>query len=129
MACATRALVEKLYVARSRGDLDAIANCFTADAVWRYPGKNPLAGEYWGRKNVTNFFRKLQELTDDNFATKACRVLVDGDVAVVHEGPTGARNGRTLGWDTLILLRIRGGRIAEGKVFQHVQYELDEFWS
>lgn len=129
MGCAARALVEKLYVARSRGDLAAIADCFTLDAVWRYPGKNPLAGEYRGRMDVTSFFRKLRELTDDNFETKACHVLSEGDIAVVHEGPTGARNGRTLGWDTLLLLRIRDNRIAEGKVFQHIQYELDEFWS
>jgi ketosteroid isomerase-like protein len=124
-----KVLIGDLYAARARGDLGAIADCFTVDATWRYPGKNPLAGEYRGRKGVTSFFRKLRELTNDSFETKACHVLIDGDVAVVHEGPTGVRNGRALGWDTLLLLRIRDDRIAEGKVFQHLQHELDEFWS
>jgi hypothetical protein len=36
-------------------------------------------------------------------------------------------NGKSLEWETLLMFRLRDGKIAEVKVFRHTQYELDEW--
>ncbi|CAN5253465.1 hypothetical protein BH20ACT9_BH20ACT9_18790 [soil metagenome] len=126
---ANAALVHDFYEARASGDADRIGACLTDDVVWRYPGRNPLAGEYRGRDQVTAFFARVRELTGDDFSTEARHVLTDDDVAMILELPRGKRGGRTLHWKTVLLARIRGGRIAEVTVFQHTQYELDEWWT
>lgn len=123
------ALMRKFYEARARRDLDAVAECLADDAVWRYPGRNPFAREYRGKEDIAqNFFGRLPQVAPD-FRTEAHRIMVNGDVAAVYELPHGTRNGQTLDWDALLLFHIRDGKIAEGKVFQHIQYELDEWWN
>lgn len=36
---------------------------------------------------------------------------------------------KSLEWDTVLVFKLRDGRISECKVFQHIQYELDEWWN
>ena len=55
--------------------------------------------------------------------------MVDETVALVHELPRGTIKGKSLEWETLLMFRLRDGKIAEVKVFQHTQYELDEWWN
>ncbi len=65
----------------------------------------------------------------DDFSSEVGRILVDETVALVHELPRGTINGKSLEWETLLMFRLRDGKIAEVKVFQHTQYELDEWWN
>jgi uncharacterized protein len=123
------ALVHDFYEARASGDPDRIGVCLTEDSVWRYPGRNPLAGEYRGREQVTAFFTRVRELTGDDFSTEARHVLAGDDVAMVLELPRGRRGGRALRWQTVLLFRFRDGLIADTTVFQHTQHELDEWWT
>ena len=37
--------------------------------------------------------------------------------------------GKSLEWETVVMFRLRDGKIAEATAYQHVQYELDEWWN
>ncbi|MBA3390429.1 MAG: nuclear transport factor 2 family protein [Actinomycetota bacterium] len=120
------ALMRRFYEARANKDLERIMECLTEDVVWRYPGRNVLSREYRGKEDVASFFRSLRELTGDDFSSKVERILVDENVALVYEHPSGTMKGRSLEWETVLVFNLRDGGIAEGKAFQHTQYELDE---
>ncbi len=123
------ALMRRFCEARANGDPEAIMECLTEDIVWRYPGRNPLSREYRGKEDVAGFFRGLQELTAGNFSSETERIMVDGDAAFVHELPRGTMKGKSLKWRTVLMFRLRGGKIAEVEVFQNMQHELDEWWN
>jgi ketosteroid isomerase-like protein len=123
------ALMCRFSEARANKDPEAIMECLTVDVVWRYPGRNVHAREYRGREEVAGFFRGLRDATGDDFSSEVGRILVDETVAFVHELPHGTINGKSLEWETLLMYRLRDGKIAEVKVFQHTQYELDEWWN
>lgn len=123
------ALMRRFYEARANKDLEGIMECLTEDVVWRYPGRNVLSREYRGKEDVASFFQSLRELTGDDFSSKVERILVDENVALVYECPSGTMKGRSLEWETVLVFKLRDGGIAEGKPFQHTQYELDEWWN
>ena len=120
------ALMRRFYEARANKDLERIMECLTEDVVCRYPGRNVLSREYRGKEDVASFFRSLRELTGDDFSSKVERILVDETMALVYERPSGTMKGRSLEWETVLVFKLRDGGIAEGKAFQHTQYELDE---
>ena len=123
------ALMRRFCEARANKDAEAIIGCLTEDVVWRYPGRNPLAREYRGKEEVAGFFRSLRELTGGTFSSETERIMVDGSAAFVHELPRGTREGKSLEWRTVLMARLRDGKIAEVDVFQNVQHELDEWWN
>jgi hypothetical protein len=123
------ALMRRFSEARANKDPEAIMECLTEDVVWRYPGRNVHSRKYRGKEEVAGFFQGLRDATEDNFSSEVGRILVDATVALVHEFPRGTINGKSLEWETLLMFRLREGKIAEVKVFQHTQYELDEWWN
>ena len=123
------ALVRRFCEARANGDQEAIMGCLTEDVVWRYPGRNPLAREYRGKEDVASFFRALREVTGGNFSSETERIMVDETAAFVHELPRGTMKGKSLEWETMLMFRLRDGKIAEATVFQNIQHELDEWWN
>ncbi len=123
------ALMRRFCEARADGDLEAIMGYLTEDVVWRYPGRNPLSREYRGKEEVAGFFRGLRELTGGDFSSETERLMVDETAAFVHELPRGTRKGKSLQWESLLMFRLRDGRIAEVEVFQNIQHELDEWWN
>ena len=123
------ALMRRFCEARANKDQEAIMECLTEDVVWRYPGRNPLSREYRGKEDVAGFFRGLREVTGDDFSSETERIMVDETAAFVHELPRGTINGKNLEWRTVLMFRLRDGKIAEATVFQNIQYELDEWWN
>ena len=78
---------------------------------------------------MAGFFRGLRELTGGDFSSETERIMVDGSAAFVHELPRGTRKGKSLQWRTVLMFRLRDGKIAEVEVFQNAQHELDEWWN
>ncbi len=61
-----KAVVEE-FLRRQRemyagGDLGPVDELLAEDVVWHVPGSSPIAGEYRGRKAVTEYFRLRREL-------------------------------------------------------------------
>ena len=122
------ALVSRFCEARANKDPEAMMECLTEDVVWRYPGRNALSREYLGKEDVAGFFQSLRERTGGDFSSETERIMVDETAAFVHELPRGTRKGKTLEWRTVLMFRLRDGKISEVDVFQNIQHELDEWW-
>jgi ketosteroid isomerase-like protein len=115
---------------RDAGNLKAVINeIFADDVVWRYPGDNPLAGDYRGKEGVTAFFRQLREVTNGKFQLELVNLLANDDCVMALEAPQAERKGRAFAWNSVLVYFFRGGKIREVYVFQHQQHQLDEFWS
>ena len=123
------ALMRRFSEPRANKDPEAMMECLTEDIVWRYPGRNVFSREYRGKEDVAGFFRGLRDATGDSFSSEVGRILVDETAALVHELPRGTTGGKSLEWETLLMSRLRDGKIAEVKAFQRTQYELDEWWN
>ena len=123
------ALMRRFYAARANKDPEGIMGCLAEDVVWRYPGHNVLSRQYRGREDVAGFFRSLREVTGGDFSSEVGRILVDETTALVHELPRGTIKGKRLEWETVLVFELRDGKIAGCKVFQNIQYELDEWWN
>ncbi|MBO9123761.1 MULTISPECIES: nuclear transport factor 2 family protein [unclassified Rhizobium] len=121
-------LIAKLYKARTESDWDGIASCFSDDAIWQYPGHNPLARDYHGPDDIVTFFQGVKRLTDQSFGVNPAYIMANDDVAMVYELPTGRRRGVTMSWDSMHLYEIKDGKITYAKIFQRVQYSLDAYW-
>jgi ketosteroid isomerase-like protein len=79
-------LLEQLYGARVRGDLDAVCATFSSDAVLRISGasdNNPIAVTATGAKEI----RRLLSMMIKSFKLSeyaSLAVLIDGNRASVH---------------------------------------------
>jgi ketosteroid isomerase-like protein len=121
-------LIARLYKARSENDWDGIAACFAEEALWQYPGHNPMARDYHGPADIVSFFKSVQRLTEKSFGVNPRYILANDEVAVAYELPSGHRRGVTMSWDSLHLYHIKDGKITHAKIFQRVQYQLDAYW-
>ena len=78
-------LIERLYEARAASDWDGIAACFSENAIWQYPGHNPMARDYRGPADIVTFFQSVKTLTDQSFGVNPRYILANDDVAMAYE--------------------------------------------
>jgi ketosteroid isomerase-like protein len=121
-------LIERLYEARAASDWDGIAACFSENAIWQYPGHNPMARDYRGPADIVTFFQSVKALTDQSFGVNPRYILANDEVAMAYELPVGHRRGVTMSWDSLHLYHCENGKIVHAKIFQRIQYQLDAYW-
>ena len=122
------ALVARLYAARAANDWDGIASCFAEDALWQYPGHNPLARDYHGPADIVTFFQSVKALTDESFGVNPRYIMANDEVAMAYELPSGSRRGVTMFWDSMHLYHIENNKIVHARIFQRIQYQLDAYW-
>jgi len=111
------------------GDPGAIAALYADDALLRYPGRNPVAGEHRGRDEILAFFRRVIALTEGTLRVRYTAEFDSGEHAaavVEHRARRGALEHL---WTSVDLVTARGGLIAEHLVFQGDQPALDRFLS
>lgn len=120
-------LVEKMYECFNRGDLQTIKDeVFSADLVWRLPGRHPLGGVKRGPDEVVAFFGALVQS-----GIKVDLIDIDAwgenTVVEVHRGHGTAGNA-ALDALNCTHYRIRDGRIADVQVYMSDQYGADNFF-
>jgi ketosteroid isomerase-like protein len=79
------------------------------DAVWRVAGGAPVAGEYRGRDAIFELFRETRRRTNGTYLSELRWAVADGDHAVAVYRATGARLGRELDMDQVLLITLREG--------------------
>jgi hypothetical protein len=109
-----RELVEGLYEAFFRGDLDGVLARCDENVVWRTPGATlPTAGVRYGRDEVREFFELLGTLFDFR-DLKVETLLADGDRVVVLGSETVIMKGTgapiPISWAHVFTIRY--GKIA-----------------
>ena len=108
------------------GDMESLRGMYTDDFVLHYPGRSPLAGDH---RNFPEFLGKVGSLIgkDGKVTRELHDALGNDDHAVQLLRVTARASGREHSWNGVIVLHIRGGKIAEAWVHVADQYALDEF--
>ncbi|MFC8372646.1 MULTISPECIES: nuclear transport factor 2 family protein [unclassified Streptomyces] len=107
-------LVRKGYEAFIGGDMEALRGMLAADATHHVPGTGVLAGDFKGRDEILDMYRRLGTETDGTFTVELRQILVDGrGHAVSLHHLTADRKGRHLDVDGCIVFRIVGDRMTD----------------
>ena len=109
-------------------DLEALHELFADDVRWEVPGRSVLAGTYVGVEDVLAMLGRTLELSGGTYRTDLRFVLADDENAVASYRATGARGGKQLDLDQLLVCRFAGERIAEVRALPVDQAVFDAFW-
>lgn len=123
------AVFHRTMAAFAAGDMEALAKAFHSEVVWHIGGNNPLAGEYRGREATFAVFGREFQLTGGTYRPQLHDVLVSDDHTVALLHVTATREGKQLDMDYALVLRIRDGKITQGRVLTADPQAYDEFWS
>jgi 2'-5' RNA ligase len=116
-------------VAYAGGELERLRGLLAEDVVWHVPGRSKIAGEHRGIDAVLAYFDTRRRLTDETFRVSVRDVVATRDRVLQLAGGSAIRDGRTLTWETVGVLRVADGRIAECWLVPFDLYAFDEIWS
>jgi len=127
---ANAVLVRRAYEAVAARDLQTMHSLFAEDAVWHFPGRSPIAGDYRGVDAIVrDFLARVVELSGGTLTAVATDILANDRHVVVLQHSTGQRKRRGLDVTVCQVFRIQDGKIVEVTPHYSDLYALDEFWS
>jgi ketosteroid isomerase-like protein len=131
MDASSKADVMKRYVeAFERKDWEAATAFWAEDIVIHAQGRNPLAGDFFGKQAFLDHFGRIfAELGGTVELVEVYEVLVGGKHAVALVKERAVRGERSLEFDRANVYRLHGGKIVELWSYDDDPYALDEFWS
>jgi len=101
---------------------------YTPDAVFRYPGDNPLAGEYRGHVGLRRWRRTRGEVAAQAHLSAELHDALGGDEHGVQlYNVTAEKDGRRVAWRGAVVCHARDGKISEAWVVIDPQGAVDEF--
>jgi uncharacterized protein len=112
-------LVQSLFEAFGRGDINLILQHVAPDCRWVIPGQGiPAAGAYQGREGVAQFFQKLSE-TEKVLRFEPHEYFTNGDdvVALGFEENQVISTGKRATSNWAMVFRIRDGQVASYEAF------------
>jgi ketosteroid isomerase-like protein len=101
--------IRRVFSAFVGGDPRALFEVIAEDAVWRVSGDVPVAQTYRGRGQIFELFRATRRLTGGTYRSELRWSLADDEHAVAVYRASGAREGRTLDIDQVLLITLRDG--------------------
>jgi ketosteroid isomerase-like protein len=112
-------LVQSLYEAFRRGDIDFILRHVAQDCRWVIPGEGiPSSGTYTGPAGVAEFFRNQMETEKVlQFEPREFFANSDSVVALGFEECRSVRTGRIAATNWTMLFRLRGGMVTYFEAF------------
>ncbi|HET7270032.1 MAG TPA: nuclear transport factor 2 family protein [Rubrobacter sp.] len=128
---ATNAEVLEQYVeAFERKDWEAATAFWADDVVLHVQGRNPLAGNFVGKRAFLEHYGRLfAELDGTMELIEVREVLLGAKHAVALVKERAVRGERTLDFDRVNVYHLRDGKIVEIWSYDSDPYALDEFWS
>jgi ketosteroid isomerase-like protein len=123
------ALMRRLFDAFGRRDGAAVAAMFDREISWRVGGRTSMSGEYRGWREVVAFLRRTTEETDGTYRSEFRWALGDEGRAVALYRARGARNGRTLDIDQVLLCEVRDGRLCDVTAVPLESDAFEQFWA
>lgn len=128
-AAENEALVRQIFDAFARKEGFALRGLFAEDAVWTVPGSGVMAGMYVGRDAIFRFLARLPKETEGTYGSELVDVLASGGRAAALYRARGARNGRTLELDQVLLFGIEGGLVHEVLALPSDPDAFEAFWA
>jgi ketosteroid isomerase-like protein len=123
------AIVERIFDAFARKEGLALRGLFAEDAVWWVPGRGVMAGTYEGREAIFRFLARLPKETDGTYASELIDVLTSDERAAALYRARGARHGRTLELDQVLLFTIEDGLVRRVLALPSDPDAFDAFWA
>ena len=128
-AAANAALVRRIFDAFARKEGLALRGSFAEDAVWSVPGRGAMAGRYEGREAIFRFLARLPKETDGTYGSELIDVLASDDRAAALYRARGARRGRTLELEQVLLFRIEDGLVRHVLALPSDPDAFEAFWA
>jgi hypothetical protein len=88
-----------------------------------------MAGRYEGREAIFRFLAKLPKETDGTYGSELLDVLASDDRAAALYRARGARRGRTLELDQVLLFRIEDGLVRQVLALPSDPDAFEAFWA
>ena len=123
------AVVRQIFDAFARKEGFALRGLFAEDAVWTVPGQSLMSGVFRGRDEIFRFLARLPKETNGTYGSELRDVLVSDDRAAALYRARGARDGRTLELDQVLLFRIEGGLVREVLALPSDPEAFEAFWA
>jgi ketosteroid isomerase-like protein len=121
--------IRRVFAAFAGGDPRALFEVIAEDAVWTVNGTVSVAQVYEGRERIFELFRETRRLTDGTYLSTLRYVLADGEHAVAVYRAQGAREGRTLDIDQVLLIDHADGVWQRIVAIPTDPPAFEEFWS
>ena len=113
-----------------QGDLSALLDLFTDDAVWYVPGSMALSGAHRGRDAIVAFLRGTAALTGGTYRVQLLWAVADDEHLVAVYRACGERpHGRTLDIEQALLVELEDGLWKHVRAQPLDQPAFDAFWS
>lgn len=128
-AAENAAIVERVFDAFARKEGLALRGLFAEDAIWSVPGRGVMAGTYEGREAIFRFLARLPKETDGTYASELVDVLASEDRAAALYRARGARHGRTLELDQVLLFDVDDGLVQRVLALPSDPDAFEAFWA
>jgi ketosteroid isomerase-like protein len=115
--------------ALSKRDMEGFLSHHADDVVIHFPGRGPMAGDYRGKDGVGQMFQKQMQILDSPPEIENHDILANDDHAVILNKVRGSRGGKTLDQQQVVVMHIKGGKIAEVWLQFSDQQGMDEMAS
>ena len=119
--------VIRSYVgAFARGELETARHYLAEDIVYHVGGRHPLAGDYRGRDDVVDFFRRRAERTGGTFRVESHDLPANDTHGVALSKVTVEREGKRFEWQVVTVYHVGDGKVTECWIHDSDQYIADE---
>jgi ketosteroid isomerase-like protein len=99
------------------------------DTVWHIPGREPLAGDHYGRDAVFEMFGQLVQGSEGTFTQELHDVVASDDHVVALTHATASRGVHSYDSQDAWVFHLRQDQIAEAWWRPEDLYAADEFWT
>jgi ketosteroid isomerase-like protein len=114
------AAVHRLFGAYRARNLDAVAELFHADAVWKLAPTGMLGASAHGRDVIIMMMQRVRAETNDTYDVKPHTFGANGDEVFVRLTAVGTRRGNAFAHETVLVFRFEDGRI---RTVQHFWFD------
>jgi len=127
-------LLRDFYAAQGRlyageAEVDEVSGLLSDEIVWHVPGRNAIAGDYRGKREVLDYFARRRDKARGSFRIEVRRVLADEEFVIQLAGGQAEIDGNLHEWETVGVYRVANGRIAECWLVPFDQLAFDEIWA
>src|SRR5205823_1055259 len=106
-------LTRRGYEAFAKGDLATLSEVIAGDVTWHVQGAGPLSGDYHGRDEVFDLFRRLAEETAGTFRLDIHDVLANDEHAVALCTLSASRGDKSIEVPVANVSHVRDGQVTE----------------
>jgi len=123
------AVIRRGYEAFAKGDIATLKTLFTPNAVWRSVPTGVLPGNYKGAQAILEFFGRLAQETNGTVRAELQTIAASGDQVFALHRNKGARKGRTIDEESVLMFKLDKGVVTEVAEFRYDQPAEAKFWA